>query len=309
MEQYKKQEIQKKVQFTFRCLKCNSIIEEHFEYCPECGNALKKQCPKCGKPLRSSDSELCENCGEWLLKNQCRFCYAPISDTDSFCSNCGLPTDGIECPKCKTKSFFHFCKNCNEPLTEFAYQMIKKLQDNSFKPEEMKEKEEINFSNNQEARTYYQAQLYLLEKELQLEEKKLLEESKILEEQKKLNEKEILDQYKNYISQTEPKKKEKKLLFSEDQMNKIFEKGEEVKKEIERIEEEKREERRRKKLRRKIEKEQKKELEKLVNSKKRKTPIGWICNAFSTFHPAPAFFYDCADPSLGGEWVFEDSNL
>lgn len=305
MEQYKKQEIYKKVQQTFRCPKCNAIIEEHFQFCPECGTPLQNLCPNCKKPLRSVSSELCENCGEWLLKNQCRFCYASITENDSFCPNCGLPTNGIECPKCKTKSFFHFCKNCNEPLTEFAFQMIKKLQDNSFKLEEMKENKEINFLNNQEARAYYQAQLYLLKKELQLNDQSI-NESQIIKKQENLNEKEILEQYKEYISKTEQKKEEKKILFTKDQIKKIFEKGEEIKKEIERIEEEKKKEEERKKLEeeRKRKEEIRKEIEKEI---KRRIPIGWICNAYRTFHPAPGFFYECADPSKGGRWVFEDS--
>lgn len=45
---------------------------------------------------------------------------------DSFCPDCGNPRTGITCPHCRTLNFRSFCRKCNSPLDEMAMQEVQK---------------------------------------------------------------------------------------------------------------------------------------------------------------------------------------
>jgi len=86
-------------------------------------NKVQRKCFNCGWGL-SESADICENCGEWLLKGKCNFCYAEVEEGQKFCSECGNPPTGISCKSCGTLSHFDFCPQCNASLTEQASEAI-----------------------------------------------------------------------------------------------------------------------------------------------------------------------------------------
>jgi len=84
-------------------------------------------CGQCKHPVSPTD-DICENCGEWLLVGQCCFCYAPAEPNQKFCAECGNPPTGIVCHSCGTHSFFDYCPNCHESLTEQAAETLAFIQ-------------------------------------------------------------------------------------------------------------------------------------------------------------------------------------
>jgi len=252
------------------CPNCYVINELEVKFCAECGYNFEgvKNCPKCGAKIISPNADICEVCGEWLLKGKCKFCYADIEEGATYCAECGNPVVGIICPQCGQLSYFDFCKHCNIPLTVEAQKIVEKVIN-------APPREDEKFSSNQEARRYFMAQKYLV----------INEQIEIVQEDKK-NE---LLMMKTYIEKVEKEKKKKAYtpLFSEKQKESIKSIEKIVDKEIERQEEERR--------RREEEKRQREEEE------KRKRLKGWLCNAYDCLHPGGPC--ECADPSQGGHWV------
>lgn len=113
------------------CPRCHYANETGAIFCEECGASLHQPapCPHCGAPARPR-ADICEVCGEWLLKGQCKFCYAPIDDDEVFCGECGNPAAGIVCVKCGEMSIFDFCKTCGIPLSIQAKQMARETAEN-----------------------------------------------------------------------------------------------------------------------------------------------------------------------------------
>jgi len=285
-EDFKKEEKKKKEKKVYlpeeekegkECPNCHAINELEAKFCAECGYNFEgvKKCPKCGAKIISPNADICEVCGEWLLKGKCKFCYADIEEGAVYCGECGNPVTGIICPQCGQLSYFDFCKHCNIPLTVEAQKMVKKIKN-------VTPREDEKFYSNQEARRYFMAQKYLM----------ISEKIEIVQEDKK-NE---LLMMKTYIEKVEKRKKKKTYipLFSEKQKESIKSIEKIVDKEIERQEEEKRKRQEEERRRQEEEKRKKEEEER----RKRK---GWLCNAYNCLHPdGPC---GCADPSQGGHWV------
>ena len=251
------------------CPNCHTINELEAKFCAECGYNFEgvKNCPKCGAKIISPNADICELCGEWLLKGKCKFCYADIEKGAVYCGECGNPVAGIICPQCGQLSYFDFCKHCNIPLTVEAKKNVEKVKN-------APPREDEKFSSNQEARRYFMAQKYLM----------ISEQIEIVQEDKK-NE---LFMMKIYIEKVEKGEKKKTYipLFSEKQKESIKSIKKITDKEMERQEEERR---------RQEEERKRKEKE------ERKKRTGWLCNAYGALHPdGPC---GCADPSQGGHWV------
>ena len=276
------------------CPNCSAVNELEARFCAECGYPFAggKNCPNCGAKIISPNADICEVCGEWLLKGKCKFCYADIEEGATYCAECGNPVSGIICPQCGQLSYFDFCKNCNIPLTAEAQNTVERVKN-------APPREDEKFSSNQEARRYFMAQKYLL----------INEQAEIVQDDKK-NE---LLMMKAYLEKVEKGKKKKIYtpLFSEKQKESIKSIEKIVYKEIERQEEERRrkeEERRRKeeeeRKRREEEERKRKEEEerrRKEEEERRKLFKGWLCNAYNCLHPdGPC---GCADPSQGGHWV------
>lgn len=52
---------------TTSCPNCRTIIDENFNYCPQCAVPLKKKCGKCGN-ICETNWQNCPNCGNTLNK-------------------------------------------------------------------------------------------------------------------------------------------------------------------------------------------------------------------------------------------------
>jgi len=277
-EDFKKEEKKKKEKKVYlpeeekggkECPNCHAINELEAKFCAECGYNFEgaKNCPQCGAKIISPNADICEVCGEWLLKGKCKFCYADIEEGAVYCGECGNPVAGIICPKCGQLSYFDFCKHCNIPLTIEAQKMVEKIKNAPPRKDE-------KFSSNQEARRYFMAQKYLI----------INEQIENIQKDKK-NE---LLMMKTYIEKVEKGEKKKTYipLFSEKQKESIKSIGKIADKKMEKQEEERK---------RKEEERRKKEEE---ERRKRK---GWLCNAYDVLHSdGPC---GCADPSQGGHWV------
>lgn len=252
------------------CPNCGATNELNAKFCAECGYDFSevKRCPNCGAKIISPNADICEVCGEWLLKGKCKFCGADLEEGAKYCAECGNPVEGIICPKCGKLSYFDFCPNCGNPLTTEAQKAIKKVKNNP--PREGKK-----FSSNQEARRYFMAQKYLM----------MNQQTETVREVKD-NE---LKMMKLYLEKVEKEKKKKayKPLFSDKQKESIKSIDKIANKEIKHIEEERR---------------KKKEAEKKRKEEaKKRRPKGWLCNFSHTLHPGGP--HQCADPSQGGHWV------
>jgi len=251
-----------------KCPNCHAINELEAKFCAECGYNFEgvKNCPKCGAKIISPNADICEVCGEWLLKGKCKFCYADIEEGAVYCGECGNPVAGMICPQCGQLSYFDFCSNCNIPLTAEAKKVVEKVKNSP-------PREDEKFSSNQEARRYFMAQKYLM----------INEKVEIVQADKK-NE---LLMMKKYLKKVGKKKKTYTPLFSEKQKESIKSIDKIVNKEMERQEEERR---------RKEEAERKRRQE-----EEKRRPKGWLCNFTHTLHPGGP--NECGDPSQGGHWV------
>jgi hypothetical protein len=83
-------------------------------------------CPACGHGV-APESDICEQCGGWLLTGQCVFCLEPADPALPFCSSCGNGSQGSACPHCGAWSIFDFCAGCGGAVTERAAVMFDAL--------------------------------------------------------------------------------------------------------------------------------------------------------------------------------------
>lgn len=81
-----------------------------------------KRCIHCD--AGSGVGDYCEACEMWQHPGCCRFCYEHLDLGAAFCHECGNDQTGVACPKCHERSFFDFCSQCFEPLTQRAQQEI-----------------------------------------------------------------------------------------------------------------------------------------------------------------------------------------
>ena len=111
------------------CPKCGTINDPEAKYCASCGELLRMgTCPNCGSEV-DSDADFCEFCHHYIRPDVCSFCGAHFNENDPFCPECGSPRGGIVCPTCHTLNDFAFCKQCGQPLTDEARQMIAQLRE------------------------------------------------------------------------------------------------------------------------------------------------------------------------------------
>lgn len=109
------------------CPKCGTPNSADAMFCSSCGAQLQVgQCPFCGSPI-DPDADFCEVCHKYVREEICSFCGADFPASESFCPQCGAPKGGIVCPKCHTLNDFAFCKQCGEPLTVYATQLVEQL--------------------------------------------------------------------------------------------------------------------------------------------------------------------------------------
>lgn len=111
------------------CPKCGTINEPEAKYCASCGELLHVgSCPNCGNEL-DPDADFCEVCHHYIRPDVCSFCGARFNENDPYCPECDSPRGGIVCPTCYTLNDFAFCKQCGQPLTDEAKQMMAQLRE------------------------------------------------------------------------------------------------------------------------------------------------------------------------------------
>lgn len=109
------------------CPKCGTVNEPEARYCASCGSLLHVgTCPNCGSEL-DADADFCESCHHYVRPDVCSFCGSHFNENDPYCPGCGSPRGGIVCPTCHTLNDFAFCKQCGQPLTGEARQMMVQL--------------------------------------------------------------------------------------------------------------------------------------------------------------------------------------
>ena len=109
------------------CPKCGTVNEPDAKYCSSCGELLRMgTCPNCGSEL-DPEADFCEFCHHYVRPDICSFCGAHFNENDPYCPECGSPRGGIVCPTCHTLNDFAFCKQCGQPLTDEARQMVAQL--------------------------------------------------------------------------------------------------------------------------------------------------------------------------------------
>lgn len=111
------------------CHNCGTLNDAESQYCSSCGSLLHGMtCPNCGSEI-DSDSDFCEVCHHYVRRDVCSFCGAKVGESDGYCPECGSPRGGIVCPVCHTLNDFSFCKQCGQPLTENARQLLVKVKE------------------------------------------------------------------------------------------------------------------------------------------------------------------------------------
>jgi hypothetical protein len=262
----------------------------HVHEINESGDSINRHCPNCGMSV-SQTADICENCGEWLLKGKCNFCYADIEEGQNFCAECGNPPKGIICRACGKLSHFDFCPNCNLALSEQANDMI----------EIIKKSEEFNnlfISNDNPTPTSRETASNIDQK---------------------------IDKLKEYIARTTEQKSKKKNLFILTDAS-----GVDVDNNLRSIEQS-RQQLANDEQTALLNKQKELQAIQMVEATKNKTfssnqearkffgalkillpqiirkqvPTGWTCNAYSCTHlDGPQ---GCADPSQGGVWSYEST--
>jgi len=243
-----------------------------------------KKCGNCGSTVQLL-ADICEKCGEWLLKGKCIFCYNEVAIGQKFCSECGNTPEGITCSRCGKISFFDFCKNCNIPLTDQALEMIENIK---ALPELQKLIEKEDCKTNLE----------------QIELSKIKDYSTKCEKNHKVKKFEIknckdisgqVTKYKDMLASEEKRKIDENKAIEESKKQ-----DEEINKILEQIQQKSfanNQEARRFYGALKV-------FLPVIEKKTYKKLLGWKCNAYNCLH------YDgptgCAMPGLGGHWEYAD---
>ncbi|MFH0736881.1 MAG: hypothetical protein V1773_19695 [bacterium] len=331
MEQYRQQQnLQqqqktKQKQYNFEqkdsghkvCFMCGYKNEINAKFCEECGAGLsgEQKYPNCNSDVYEG-ADICEVCGEWLLKGKCKFCYAELKGNEKYCEECGNPTEGIVCSTCGTHNFFDFCKKCNTPLTEAALEEIENVNSNPFFQNIFNLCEEVyNLDTNEEQN------LAELQQQIIVAERKIAEEQKRFEEaenkEKQVQKMIKLEQFFNK-SNTE----ERKVTKNEPTITKRFISDDHLKM-IERAKQNITGYRQRIVAKDNKQREMQAELNKMAqltfctgqearrffNAAKPKLypdkpkKYLWECNFVHYKHHGP---HECSQPQLGGQWVVDD---
>ncbi|MDR0893964.1 MAG: zinc ribbon domain-containing protein [Prevotellaceae bacterium] len=274
------------------CSHCGTPCHDGDKFCEECGMSLSAaSCPYCNMAVQPH-WEICPSCGHSLQPNQCSFCGAPLEHDDRFCPECGNPRVGIVCPDCGTLNFRSFCRKCNRPLNEFADREVQRAHQDPI----------------------YQQMIALTDEladlETKLTDKK--DDSDVHNESESLPKGAVVglsDGYKTLLKRNEVSiaspalRRESKIKLTLAKPE-LTETAEEYKEKVEEMQH----------LMQKLRPEgdttpqmQRNyySARKLPVLKKNvtKTPAYWICNLCHARHLQPS---ECAQPQLGGEWVYDD---
>ena len=63
------------------------------------------------------------------FSGRCTFCGANMEPGETVCEECGMPVDGVVCPKCGIRNYRPFCSHCNTPLTKAAIRVVEKAKE------------------------------------------------------------------------------------------------------------------------------------------------------------------------------------
>lgn len=248
----------------------------------------QRKCLNCGWGV-SSTADICENCGEWLLKGKCNFCYADVEEGQKFCAECGNPPEGIVCHSCGRLSHFDFCFQCNIALTEQANETIELIANSVEFQNLIKISENENLNTNEKAK----------QSDIELEK---------------------LKNYLSIFSEQNPKKKTQFTIKDcsnsniEENLKSIEQSKHNIRSEEHRILIEQQKEIQALKL---LEESRSKTFSSNQEARKhfgalkiilstviqKQIPIGWRCNAYDCLHKEGP--NECADPSLGGTWHYK----
>jgi len=283
------------------CPACSTANNSEASFCEECGSPLTEvlKCPKCNSKVYPN-ADICEACGHWLLDKQCKFCSSPIDPEEKFCSECGNPTEGIVCHVCQHLSYFDFCPKCNTPLTEFAHEAIKQIQNDP----EMCQMQNLLQEIEQMEQEIKEETVQLQQSEEQQKQEELISKEEV-ERQKKLD---LLNSLSGYLQKTQKDEPKPRVI----QAPKPEVKKESLKDALKRAQDiaAKKQERARKN------KEAQESLNKMLSLnfqnpqdarkffKASKPPrvIGWECNMYRVLHDDPS---QCSMPHNGGRWILE----
>lgn len=263
-----------------------------------------KSCVRCGVPIQA-DWEICPHCGQSLHAELCSFCGASMEADDSFCPDCGNPRTGIICPDCNTLNFRSFCRKCNRPLNEMAMQEMQKakhdpvFQEMLALAQELADLEERILDTpsgeiSEEDSEPPQLELSEADKKLIQQYKDLFSGSGSLEEisipkPKPLKETPVQARPKIQLNVKRVDLDEAKQLYKEklEEMRGLMEK---LRPEGDMTPQMQRNYYSARKL---------PVLRKSVS----KAPVCWVCNLCGCQHNQPS---ECAQPELGGTWIYED---
>lgn len=299
-----KQKAEVKLEQQRQCSNCGTPCQREDKFCEECGMPLQvESCVRCNTPIQPG-WEICPQCGQGLQSELCSFCGSSMEATDAFCLECGNPRTGINCPECNTLNFRSFCRKCNHPLNELA------------------EQEMLNAKRD----PVFQEMLVLAQELADLEDKILSatsqpsygdEPDQAIELSKE--DQKLIGQYKDLFAgsipvenaysnpslpntptttQQRPKLKLNiKRAEVEQDKHSYKEKLEEMKRLMEKL---------------RPEGDVTPQLQRNYYSARKlpmlkktvtKNPVGWVCNLCGCQHKQPS---ECAQPELGGTWIYED---
>jgi len=262
-------------------------------------SAQQRQCPNCGWGVPSGDADICENCGEWLLKGQCNFCYAQVEEGQNFCADCGNPPEGIICRQCGQLSHFDFCPQCSIPLTEQAEETLELIQ-NSAEVQELLQINEDDLEPSGEPEEQTANELDKLTRYLAKLDQQSQKKSKQSEPRKEGRKRE------KFVLQGDagPNVEDRLKLLEQSPHNEKQKAFLERKKEIQAMEMLKnactKSFANNQEARRFFE-----ALRQSLFSALSRHPMGWMCNAYGVVHDYPQ---ECSATSRGGIWLYKSKD-
>lgn len=296
-QQVKKQEksLEKQMNRSQQCSNCGTSFACEDKFCEECGMYLRNvSCSHCGNPIQSN-WEICTHCGHGLCAELCSFCGSEMGAEDAFCPDCGNPRIGITCADCGSLNFRSFCRKCNRPLNEMAkLEMEKAQRDPLFKEMlvlaqeladledqllgDFSEKVAIDDNTNQQWIQQYKdllASVRSAQPNLSLE---MPSKTAIVRSRSKVRLNVLQENLEETKEAYQAKLKEMQALMAKlcpesdatPQMQRNYYSARKLP---------------------------------ILRKTVEKSPVYWICNLCSCQHKQPG---DCAQPELGGTWVYED---